>query len=128
MSCGDDWTAWCIAENGEIVRYYDAFEPEREIGPRHPAEDGYLPPHENGFPENAFDDVDPYGHEAFLAHYVRLKEELGIPDTCVATMVAARASVDPSALGPHTRVEGHGVLALTACGREHGHPRGALSI
>jgi hypothetical protein len=27
-----------------------------------------------------------------------------------------------------TRVEGSGVLALTACGREHGHPRGALTI
>ncbi|WP_279507609.1 hypothetical protein [Actinomadura sp. KC06] len=35
-----------------------------------------------------------------------------------STTSAARASVDPSALGPHIRVRGHGVLAFAACGRE----------
>lgn len=63
-----------------------------------------------------------------MARYKQLKQELGIPDTCDATLFAARASTDPSSFGRHTRVEGHGVLALTTCGREHGHPRGALRI
>ena len=55
MSCGDGWTAWCIAEKGEIVRYYDAFEAEQQhddedaqaaesvlVGPGHPAEAAYF--------------------------------------------------------------------------------------
>lgn len=128
MSCGDGWTAWCVAEHGEIVRYYDAFEPDDRMGPPHPAEQGYLLPDEDGFPEGAFDDVDPSDPKAYTARYTRLKRELGIPDTCDATLFAARASTDPSSFGPDTRVEGHGVLALTACGRAHGHPRGALRI
>lgn len=64
--------------------------------------------------------------EAFVARRQQVKEELGIPDTCYANDIAARLSVDPGALGAHTRIEGTGVLALTACGREHGHPAGAL--
>ena len=128
MSCGDGWTAWCVAENGEIVRFYDAFESERRIGPRHPAEEGYLLGDEDGFPEDAFDDIDPYDQHAFMTRYKRLKQELGIPDTCDATLFAARASTDPSSFGGHTRVEGQGIVALTACGRVHGHPRGALRI
>jgi hypothetical protein len=65
------------------------------------------------------------------AHGVRhqqVKREHGIPDTCHAVDIAGLISVDPGSLGPHTGVEGSGVLALTACGREHGHPRGALTI
>lgn len=31
-SCGDGWTSWCIGRDGEVVRYYDAFEPDDEIG------------------------------------------------------------------------------------------------
>jgi hypothetical protein len=45
-----------------------------------------------------------------------------------ATDVAARTSVDPASLGPATRVRGPAVLALTACGRRHGHPPGALPV
>ncbi|MEU9019104.1 HEAT repeat domain-containing protein [Actinomadura sp. NPDC048394] len=127
-SCGDGWTAWCIAEQGRVVRYYDAFEEDDQVGTGHPAEDGYLLPHEDGFPDDAFDGVDTSDSEAFRARYEQVKAELGIPDTCEAPEIAARASVDPSALGPGTRVEGHGVLALTATGREEGHPRGALPI
>ncbi|TDB87609.1 HEAT repeat domain-containing protein [Actinomadura sp. KC216] len=127
-SCGDDWTAWCVAEKGEIVRYYDVFEPDDQVGTGHPAEDGYLLPHIDGFPDDAFDGVKISDSEAFQARYMQVKEELGIPDECHSTSFAARASVDPSALGPRTRVRGHGVLALTACGREHGHPCGALDI
>ncbi|MEU8799585.1 HEAT repeat domain-containing protein [Spirillospora sp. NPDC048819] len=127
-SCGDHWTAWCVAEQGEIIRYYDVFEPDVQVGPAHPAEDGYLLPHVDGFPDDAFDGIDISDHEAFSARYHQVKKDLDIPDECHATTFAARASVDPSALGAHTRVEGRAVLALTGHGREHGHPRGALEI
>ncbi|MER5930976.1 HEAT repeat domain-containing protein [Streptomyces sp. NPDC002054] len=138
MSCGDGWTAWCIAENGEVVRFYDAFDAEESgddghdghdgDGPGHPAEAGYLLPHEDGFPDDAFDGVNLSDPEAFTARYKQVKEELDIPDTCYAVDVAARLSVDPGSLGAATPVRGHGLLALTACGREHGHPAGALPV
>ncbi|MFB4306772.1 HEAT repeat domain-containing protein [Actinomadura sp. GTD37] len=127
-SCGDAWTAWCVAEQGEIVRFYDIFEEDDQIGPPHPAEEGYVLPHLDAFPDDAFDGIDIGDSEAFHARYTQLKAELDIPDDCHATTFAARASVDPSTLGPETDVQGHGVLALTACGREQGHPQGALTI
>ncbi|WP_199549326.1 HEAT repeat domain-containing protein [Streptomyces sp. N35] len=131
MSCGDGWTMWCIAEGGEVARHYDAYavhegEGAGVVGPAHPAEDGYLLPHEDGFPDDAFDGVELSDPEAFLARYTQVKKELGIPDTCYAADIAARLSVDPSALGPATRRSGPALLALTACGRGHGHPAGAL--
>ncbi|MEV7783412.1 HEAT repeat domain-containing protein [Kitasatospora sp. NPDC088351] len=131
MSCGDDWTAWCIAEGGEVVRHYDAYnaeEDEDNDSPGHPAESGYLLPHQDGFPDEAFDGVSASDSEAFRVRYLQVKEELQIPDTCYATDIAARLSVNPGALGSHTRTAGHGVLALTECGREHGHPAGALPV
>ncbi|MFJ8622059.1 HEAT repeat domain-containing protein [Kitasatospora sp. NPDC093550] len=134
MSCGDDWTAWCIAEEGRVVRHYDAYtaEEDGEDGDDgsagHPAESGYLLPHQDGFPDDAFDGVSASDSEAFRTRYLQVKEELRIPDTCYATDIAARLSVDPADLGPATGIEGHGVLALTACGREHGHPAGALPV
>lgn len=84
-SCGDGWTAWCLAEAGEVVRYYDEFDPDEPIGEGHPAE----------------------------TH---------------ATTVAARFSVDPSRLGPHTAVAGRAVIALTACGMALPSAPGALEI
>jgi len=45
-----------------------------------------------------------------------------------ATIIAARASVDPSALGPGTRVSGRALLALTRCGVTQGAAPGALEI
>jgi hypothetical protein len=51
-----------------------------------------------------------------------------VPEVCCATDIAARTSVDPSELGPGTVVEGLGVIALTACGREHGTPVAAFEI
>ncbi|MFF0298587.1 HEAT repeat domain-containing protein [Kitasatospora sp. NPDC004614] len=130
MSCGDGWTAWCIAEGGEVVRHYDVYNAEKDgdNGPGHPAESGYLLPHQDGLPDDAFDGISTSDSETFRARYLQVKEELGIPDTCYAADIAARLSVDPANLGPETRNEGHGVLALTACGREHGHPAGALPV
>lgn len=130
MSCGDGWTAWCIAEAGEVVRHYDAFAAAEvgDEGPAHPAEAGYLLPHQDGIPADAFDGVSFTDTEEFVAWCRRVKEEHRIPDTCYARDIAARLSVDPGALGAHTRVAGTGVLALTACGRERGHPAGALPV
>ncbi|MFI6289601.1 HEAT repeat domain-containing protein [Streptomyces sp. NPDC051018] len=129
-SCGDDWTAWCIAEDGEVVRHYDAYNAEEDgdDGPGHPAESGYLLPHQDGFPDDAFNGVSTTDSDALRARYLQVKEELQIPDTCDATDIAARLSVDPGTLGAHTRTTGCGVLALTECGREHGHPAGALPV
>ncbi|MEU5592983.1 HEAT repeat domain-containing protein [Streptomyces sp. NPDC020298] len=130
MSCGDGWTAWCIAEDGEVVRHYDAFAAAEggDEGPAHLAEAGCLLPHQDGIPAGAFDGVGFSDTEEFVAWCRRVKEEHRIPDTCYAKDIAARLSVDPGALGAHTRVEGSGVLALTACGRELGHPAGALPV
>ncbi|MDN3357741.1 HEAT repeat domain-containing protein [Actinomadura sp. DC4] len=108
MSCGDGWTGWCLAEDGEVVRFYENDDPDEQIGPRHSAEEGYLLFEEDDLSEESLDEEEP--------------------DLCYATVVAGRASTDPSSFGAHTRVEGHGVLALTSCGREHGQPRGALRI
>jgi HEAT repeat protein len=97
--CGDA-TGWCIAERGDVVRCYlhqaDYLE---EIGAPHPAERGRVLPHED---DGADDEV------------------------CTAADIAAELSVDPAALGPHTRVAGQPVLALTEDGRQHGVERGAL--
>ncbi|MEU3464545.1 HEAT repeat domain-containing protein [Streptomyces sp. NPDC006733] len=128
MSCGDDWTAWCIAEAGAVVRYYDAYDVENADGPGHRAESGYLLPHQDGFPDNAFDGVDLSDSAAFTARYRQVKEELHIPDTCYATNIAARLAVNPGELRANTVVDGYGVLALTECGRVHGHPAGALPV
>jgi len=53
----EGYTGWCIAERGEIVRYYDNGNPDRQVGPPHPAEHGYLLPHEDPYPDRAFDDI-----------------------------------------------------------------------
>ncbi|WP_157436190.1 hypothetical protein [Actinospica robiniae] len=84
-SCGDGWTAWCIARDGQIARFFDNFEEEGSA---------------IGEPEKA-------------TH---------------STQVAAELSVNPESLGPHTRVQGRGVLALTSCGRERGAPTGVLEV
>ncbi len=127
-SCGDEWTAWCLAEGGDIVRYYDVWEPGDQIGLPHPAESGYLLPHEDGFPADAFDGISAADTEAYMARYCQVKEELAIPDAAHATTIAARISINPAALGPHTSVAGHSVIAATTCGRHQPSPPGALKI
>jgi hypothetical protein len=128
MSCGDGWTAWCIARDGEIVRYYDAFEPDQAIGNLLPEESRYVLPHEDPFPDDALDGVDPNDTEAFTARWMHVKDELGIPDACNAALLAQELSVGPASLGPGTAVRGRALLALTSCGRELGMPPGAVPI
>jgi hypothetical protein len=101
MSCGDGWTAWCIAEGGEVVRYYDAFKAEDQIGDPLGVEDGRGLPHDWSDENDELDDI-------------------------WATEVAEEMSVDPTYF--EGEVEGHGVLALTRCGLTHGSPRGLLSV
>jgi HEAT repeats len=127
-SCGDEWTAWCIAEKGRVVRYYDVFEPDDQIGDGHPAEQGYQLPHEDAFPDDAFDGVKIGDSDAFRARYGQVKEELDIPDDAHATSIAARISVDPESLGPQTVVTGRALLAVTVCNVGRPSPNGALRI
>lgn len=62
------------------------------------------------------------------------EEESSIGDPAVdseasySAEAAPRLSVDPEQLGPRTRVERRGVLALTSCGRERGAPTGVLEV
>lgn len=140
MSCGDSWTGWCIAERGEVVRYYDAYAAEQEdeddpeptepvlVGVGHASEEGFALPHEDLFPLEAFADVDRSDPDAFSRRYTQVKNDLNIPDTCDGAIVAGRTSVDPSDLGPQTRKEGSGWLAMTECGRVYGDAPGALSV
>lgn len=100
MSCGDGWTAWCIAEAGEIVRYYDAFDAENQIGELD-VEEGRGLPHDWSDENEDLEDI-------------------------WATEVAEELSVDPTYF--EGDVEGHGVLALTQCGRTYGSPKGFLPI
>ncbi|MEV3923233.1 hypothetical protein [Actinomadura coerulea] len=69
-----------------------------------PRLDGWTLVFGDAFPDDAFDGVELHDSAAFQARYMQVKEDLGIPDECHATSFAARASVDPSALGPGTSV------------------------
>ncbi|WP_410601970.1 hypothetical protein [Amycolatopsis sp. lyj-90] len=131
-SHGDAMTSWCIAEKGELVRFYDVAVPEESVGEL-AAENGYLLPHEDTpLPEGWADDIEHTENpldwqREWLRRYRRLTTELGIPDHCDADTIAEALSVYPGKIGPHIRVEGHGVIALTRCGREYGHPRTLLT-
>ncbi|UCM88559.1 HEAT repeat domain-containing protein [Streptomyces marincola] len=125
VCCADEWSAWCLAEGGEVVRYYDAAHPEQTVGVPHPAEPADALPHEAG---DSFAGIDALVTAAFLASYEAVARDLGIAAPRTAALVAGGASVNPLALGPRTRVEGGASLALTECGRAAGHPPGALRI
>jgi hypothetical protein len=86
LSDGDETAGWCIAEQGEVLNYFDSENPETLIGPEWPG-----------------------------------------PGVADASVMAARLSVNPGALDPETPVEGHGLLAVTTCGRRYGLPPGALA-
>jgi hypothetical protein len=49
------------------------------------------------------------------------------PGIAKARVMAARLSVNPGELTSETRTEGHGLLAVTKCGRRYGLPPGALA-
>ncbi|MEV5838163.1 HEAT repeat domain-containing protein [Nocardia sp. NPDC052112] len=110
--CGD-WWGWCLAEHGEVMRYYyrdrnEHADPIR-VGQGHAAE--------NGLPFDSTEIEDRSARDG-------CQQQDGIPDTVRPMLIAGRTSVDPSRIDTNTRAQGHGVLALTACGRRLGH-RGA---
>ena len=147
--CGD-WMGWCLAERGSLIRYYhhDFYEGEIEVGKPLAAETGlhtpdgrrlstqihqHLPPQqaksllredpslEEVFSEEAMNEWYEKVEAAFADRGVEL-----LPDRSAA-IIAARTTVGPVELGPHTSVQDHGVLALTNCGRRWGH-RGAFPL
>ena len=148
--CGD-WMGWCLAERGSLIRYYhqDFYEGEIEIGKPLAAETGlhtpdgrglstqireHLPPqqaksllsedpslHGEDWTEEAMDEWYEKVEAAFADRGVEL-----LPDRSAA-IIAARTTIGPVELGPHTSVQGHGVLALTNCGRRWVH-RGAFPL
>ncbi|QBS41379.1 HEAT repeat domain-containing protein [Nocardia sp. CS682] len=94
-----DWWGWCIAEDGAVARYCYS---------------------DHNMPAGSFD--------AGPVHRGERGPALpGRADVATPFRIADQVSVSPTGLGPHTRVAGHGVLALTACGQRFGH-RGALPI
>lgn len=120
MSCGDSWTAWCLAEAGTVHRYYEYGSTER-LGEPHPAEDGYrLPDEPDGLPPDAYAGIEPADVDVVMARRAALFEQHAVPDVCYATEIAAHTSLDPSTFGPHTAMSGRALLALTACGRAYG--------
>jgi hypothetical protein len=147
----DEWTAWCLADNGTLVRYYyhDFEVGEVEVGEPLAAESGlhaltgaglydvldkYAPPDvAREFillspNQDFYDDDDEYAKD-----YVEWRDNvlawfaeagIDVPDprnVRHASVIARRTSVDLTTLGPDTQVTGHGMLALTACGRLDGH-------
>ncbi|MGW5754423.1 hypothetical protein [Nocardia rhamnosiphila] len=87
---------WALAENGKLVRlcmFGDALERDTFVGEPHRAEvDATL----TRCADIDYDDEDDDGRPR-----------------CGPTDVAAYGSVDPTAVGPHTRVEGHGLIAIS---------------
>ncbi|MET9629752.1 HEAT repeat domain-containing protein [Lentzea sp. NPDC006480] len=101
MHCQGGGNEWCVAEGGEVIRYYDESNPDEQIGEPLDAEDGLKLPHD-------------WSDE---------NEDL---DDCYATDVAEEMSANPKYF--EGDVEGYGVLALTACGLKYGSPKGFLRI
>ncbi|MEU0561366.1 HEAT repeat domain-containing protein [Dactylosporangium sp. NPDC006015] len=148
MSCGDGWTAWCIAVEGTVVaesdgRFDDDLDDDDEAppGPTVPWPEpiivvaGQLPLFDVAAATGSDPSVptpDPVIRSRLAAQLIEqcavLMEEGRTAGYLAASTVAGRLSVDPGSIGPGTRHEGHGVLALTACGRKHGVPPAALEI
>jgi hypothetical protein len=135
-SCGDGWTAWCLAEDGEVIDQYDIFEtepPGDDDEPPVPGEpairyyDDFVP--RTGPPAVLHEQLSIAGFGVSAADRSRwTRRRYNIPDHAHATVVAAMLSVDPGSLGPDCTVTGRGVLALTGCGLARPSTPGALRI
>jgi hypothetical protein len=127
---------YLVCVDGEICRYYNWSKPELSIGERLPVEESMRLPHEEArIPEEGRAALDALLDECLgdLDRYFERQREVydryGVPPICDAFDIAAAMSVSPTKLGPQTEVVGHGLIALTPAGREHGVPtRGAFPI
>jgi hypothetical protein len=133
-SCGDGWTAWCLAEGGTVIEQYDILDSE-------PPDDDLPEPDESTI--RYYDDFVPRTARSTVLHEQLYIDGFGvpaadrsqwsrrrynIPDHAHATDVATQLSVNPGALGPDCAVTGRGILALTSCGAGQPSTPGALQI
>ncbi|GAA5106053.1 hypothetical protein [Nocardia iowensis] len=152
--CGD-WMGWCAAENGTLTRYYhhDFSEGAVDIGDPLTAEAGLRDPDGAGLlgmmnshlprekmlsllgtqPDYDDRDLDDTAYAAaqqiWSGRVQAALADVGVDvlPTRSAALIAKRTTVGLDELGPGTSVAGHGVLALTECGRQWGH-RGAFPL
>ncbi|MEU4344180.1 hypothetical protein AB0H00_23460 [Nocardia sp. NPDC023852] len=139
-------------ENGDTIREADLEDCVHEqltlYGDPHPSEHGLRAEpvsewlRDHGFAPDAWDDIvsEVFNRrignraggadftERMEAPWTKFQHRTGIPDAMAPMRIAERASVNPLTLGQHTRMEGHGVIALTERGRQGGRHRGALPI
>ncbi|MFF2082746.1 hypothetical protein ACFVVM_03185 [Nocardia sp. NPDC058176] len=146
-----DWGGWCIAENGEIKRLAHQGDGVSDLDldsdhDPHPSEHGlraesvseWLSTH--GFAPEMWDEISDEILQRTLgkppddqnaewdAAWAKFQQHTGIPDEMTASLIAERTSIGPGGLGPHTRVTGQGVIALTEHGRQGGGHRGVLRL
>lgn len=141
-----DQSGWCVAEHGAVVRYcYHGHDVEggTQTGPdddlrawldEHDPGTGTPPVRPEPEPgESAAEKFEAWLDDLFADHEADEEplpmhdEETGEPSEFGALDVAWRLSVSPEALGPHTTVQGTGVLAVPA-GRPNTRRYGALPI
>lgn len=121
-------SAWSVCLDGEVVRWFDPEDASAGVGEPLPIEQGRrLPGERPGIPEA---ELAPWDHRAPDAsrQLRQIYERNGVPEPCDALTVAGAMSLSPRDLGPRTTIRGHGLLALTVHGRQHGTPPGALPI
>ena len=121
---------WLICVDGEVRRWYHESHPEEAIGDRLPVEASFRLPHETAqIPDEERAALKEFWGEEYYERLREVHARYGIPPRCAPFDIAAAMSVSPTTLGPQTEVVGHGLLALTQVGREHGVPtRGAFPI
>jgi hypothetical protein len=135
-SCGDGWTAWCLAEDGTVIDHYDIFEsepPDDEDDRSEPDEsairyyDDFVPRTTRPAVLHEQLSIDGFGGPAAdRSQWARRR--YNIPNHAHATDVATRLSINPGALGPDCAVTGRAMLALTRCGAGQPSTPGALEI
>ncbi|MFC4063602.1 HEAT repeat domain-containing protein [Actinoplanes subglobosus] len=135
-SCGDGWTAWCLAEDGTVIDHYDIVEsepPDDEDDQSEPDEsviryyDDFVPRTARPGVLHEQLSIDGFGVSAAdRSQWARRR--YNIPDHAHATDVATWLSVNPGTLGPDCTVTGRAILALTSCGANQPSTPGALAI
>jgi hypothetical protein len=121
------WSSYLICTNGNIVRRYVGESPELCIGPRLAVEENRLLFDDFPFADGDLSEIDLQGPDKD-AQWASLLARYELIGDCNTLTVADAMSVSPVNLTANTMKSGHGILALTALGRIHGVPAGALPI